>query len=137
MVHIDTTKPDRVLNPGTDLWEVIEAKEGKSSKGDAMLKLKLARVSDPQDHLFENIMLAGAGWGIGKKKLGALVPAGFKGDLDPLDLIGRRLWVSTGVETFEGQDRLRVMINDLKYAGLQPAEMVPEGCSLPADTPPF
>lgn len=139
MVHIDTTQPDRVLVPGVDLWEIKEAREDKSTKGDPMLSLKLFRVSNPADHIYDTIMLAGAGWPVGKKKLGALVPAGFNGDLDPLDLIGRRLWASTGIETYQGRDRLRVLIGDLKFAGLQPAEMVPPGCALPdgGDPVPF
>ena len=133
MVHIDTTQPDRILTPGIDLWQIIDADEGKSGKGDAMLSIKLSRVSSPTDHLYDTIMLAGAGWGIGKKKLGALVDPGFKGDLDPLDLRGIRLWVSTGVETYNGRDRLKVLIGDLKCAGIQPASMVPPGCALPEE----
>lgn len=133
MVHIDTTQPDRTLVPGTDLWAIKSCEEGKSSKGDAMLTLKLARVSNPGDHIYDTIMLAGAGWPVGKRKLGALLPAGFKGEFDVLELIGRRLWLSTGIESYQGRDRLRVLIADLKFAGMQPEGMVPPGCALPAE----
>lgn len=133
MVNVDMTQPDRKLVPGIDLWEIKEAADEKSSKGDGMLSLKLFRVSNPSDHIYDNIMLAGAGWPVGKKKLGALLPPNYKGNLDPLGLIGVRLWVSTGVEAYKGQDRLRVLIADLKFAGLQPAADVPPGCALPAE----
>lgn len=141
MVHIDTTRPDRVLVPGIDLWEIKEAGSDKSSKGDAMLKLKLFRVSDPSDHIYDNVMLAGAGWPVGKKKLGALLPVGFNADVDPLLFIGRRLWVATGVEQYKGRDQLKVLIAELRCGGMQPAGEVPPGKALPvepeADPTPF
>lgn len=133
MVHIDMTQPDRVLVPGVDLWEIKEAVDEKSAKGDPMIQIKLFRVSNPSDHLYDVIMLAGPGWPIGKKKLGALVEANFNGKLDLLDLLHRRLWVATEVQEYKGQPRLRVQIAStlLKHAGLQRAEDVPAGCALP------
>lgn len=136
MTHVDMTQPDRTLTPGTDLWEIKEAKDETSSKGDAMINLKLFRVSNPSDHLYDIVMLAGAGWPVGKKKLGALIPPGFNGNLDLLTLIGRRLWVSTGVETYNGRDRLKVLIADLRHAGFQVAADVPPGRALPVDPVP-
>ena len=79
------------------------------------------------------VMLAGGGWGIGKRKLAALLEPGFSGELDPLDLVGKRLWVSTGIETYEGKDRLKVMIDELKHAGYQREDDVPPGCVAPDD----
>lgn len=134
MVHVDMTQPDRELTPGVDLWEIIQCSSKVSRKGDQMLALKLARVSDPGDHIYDNIMLAGTGWGIGKKKLGALVPKDFKGDIDPLDFLGVRLWVETVVSEYEGKERLQVNIGGLKHGGYQRAEDVPEGKELPEET---
>lgn len=130
MTHVDMTQPDRVLVPGVDLWEIKEAKEEKSGKGDPMIVLKFSRVSNPSDHLYDRLMLAGNGWPIGKKKLGALLPADFKGSIDMLNLVGVRLWVSTGVEIYKEREQLRVM-SDLKHAGFQKAADVPPGCKLP------
>lgn len=141
MVNVDMNRPDRDLNPGVDLWEVMKSEATNSRAGDAMIRLKLFRVSDPAAHLFDNIMLAGGGWGIGKSKLVALgVSENFRGDLDPLDFVGRRVWVSTGVDSYEGKDRLKVMIDGLRYSGYQPADQVPPGCVAPepeSDRVPF
>lgn len=133
MVQIDMNEPDRDLNPGIDLWSVIASSEERASSGNKMIKLKLARVSHPNEHLFDNIMLSGGGWPIGKGKLQALLPADFKGDLDPLDFIGRRLWVATGVETYNGRDSLKVMIDQLKHKGYQREDDVPPGCVVPEE----
>lgn len=133
MVQIDMTQPDRELTPGVDLWEIMECKEDKSRSGDKMLRMKFFRVRAPSDHMYDNIMLAGGGWGIGKAKLSTLVASDFKGDLDPLDLVGKRVWISTGVETYQGKDRLKVMIDDLACKGYQPGEVAPDGCEAPAE----
>ncbi len=135
MVHIDLNKPDRELKPGVDLWEIMKASVEKSRNGDDMIKLKMFRVRSPEDHLYDNIMLAGGGWGIGKKKLGALLKEGFNAELDPLDLIGKNIWVSLGIEAYKGKDRLKVLIDELKFAGFQPEDQVPAGCKAPEPTP--
>jgi len=133
MVNIDMTQPDRALVPGIDLWEIMKSEDEKSSKGDAMLSLKLFRVSNKADHIFDSVMLAGNGWSIGKKKLGALLPADFKGNLDPLNLVGVRLWVSTTIDSYNGKERLKVNISELKHGGFQKAADVPPGCALPEE----
>ena len=136
MVHIDMNKAGREMNPGIDLWEIQKVELKTSRKGDQMLGVQFFRVSNTDDVVFDNIMLGGAGWGLGKSKLAALVPAGFAGDLDPLDLHGKRLWLSTGVESYKNKEgktreRLSVQIDDLKCAGYQPEDDVPEGCEAP------
>lgn len=131
MVYIDTTRPGRELSPGIDLWAIRECVAKRSRKGDNMLAIKFERVSDSGDHLYENVMLEGAGWEIGKEKLAALLEPGFKGDLDPLALIGRRLWVSTTVREYEGKSSLSVNIDELRHKGLQREEDVPPGCTPP------
>lgn len=145
MVNIDMTAPDPGLTPGVDLWEVIAAEEALSSGKDKMLKLKFCRVSSPGDKLDDNIMLAGKGWSIGKRKLAALLSPDFKGELDVLDLVHRRLWLSTGISQWTDskgavRDQLKVMIDGLKHAGYQRAEDIPPGCTAPtisADDIPF
>lgn len=123
MVNIDMNAPDRDMNPGVDLWRIESCVTARSSKGDAMLKLELARVSDPDSRIKDNIMLAGNGWGIGKQKLGAFVAGDFSGDFDPLDLVGKRVWVETIIKdwTYDGKSgqRLEVDINGLKHGGYQ------------------
>ncbi len=131
MVQIDMTRPDRDLTPGVDLWKIIKCEPVQSRAGDPMLKVKFARVSDPQEHIYDNIMLAGGGWGIGKQKLGALLEANFKGDLDPLDLVGKRLWLYTVVDTYKGKDNLKVGIEELRHAGYQRADDPPPGKDAP------
>ena len=139
MVYIDTNKPDRELIPGVDLWEVIQCSHSRSQAGTDMLKLKFARVSNSSDHLFDNIMLDGGGWSIGKQKLAALVDPGFAGDIDPLDFVGRRLWLETGVQEYTKKDggkgqSLKVLIEGLKHAGYQREDDPPPGKSVPAKT---
>lgn len=132
MVHIDLTKPDREFTPGVDLWEIREATHtrGRNGSGDPRLNLKLVRVTNTSDHLYDVVMLDGKGWGIGKAKLQALLPAGFAGDLDPLSLVGRRLWVETMIGEYEGKSRLQVNIKGLKHSGFQAEEEVPAGKDL-------
>lgn len=131
MVQIDMNKPDRDLTPGVALWVVKECSAGTSRKGDRMLKLKLARVEDETSHMYDNAMLEGGGWGIGKKKLGAFVPADFAGDFDPQSIVGERFWVCTTIRTYEGKDSLSVDHETLRHGGYQRADEVPPGCKLP------
>lgn len=133
MVHVDMNQPGADLRPGIDLWVVREATSKESRRGDAMINLRLARVRGGTGTLYDNIMLEGNGWGIGKSKLGAFLPPDFSGDLDPLDFVGRRLWAETVVKTGERGDKLEVNIKGLKHGGYQPAEDVPPGESLPDD----
>lgn len=133
MIDIDMNRPDRDLSPGIDLWEVAKAEATTSAGQVPMLSVAFFRCSDPGQRMYDNVMLAGNGWGIGKSKLVALgVAADFKGKLDPLDFVGRRVWLSTGVDVYQGKARLKVLIADLKHSGYQPADMVPEGCTAPA-----
>lgn len=134
MVHIDMNKPDASLLAGVDLWQIMTCTATVSGSGDQMLKLKFQRVSDPKAHLYDNVMLEGRGWGIGRQKCGALLSPDFSGDLDPLDLVGAQLWVETKVEEYQGKKRLAVDIKGLKHGGFQRREDVPKGKELPADT---
>ena len=136
MVKIDMNKEDPGLEPGVDLWRIIACTSGQSRAGDGMLKLKLARVSNLSNHMYDNIMLGGNGWGIGKAKLGVLLESGFSGDVDPLDFVGTELWTETVAEEYEyngkSGKRLAVNINGLKHGGYQRREDVPPGKELPA-----
>jgi len=137
VVHIDMNRPDDSLAPGVDLWQIVSCTAKPSRGGDNMLALKFERV-DGGGNLFDNVMLGGGGWGIGKQKLAALVEPGFTGDLDPISLVGKRLWIETVVDNFEGRDRLKVNIKGLKHGGYQRADDVPPGCTMPAvDEAPF
>lgn len=153
MVRIDTDKPAdqparAPLTPGVDLWQVAKAEETTSAKSGAqMLKLEMHRVSTLTqkypDRVFDNVMLEGGGWGIGKEKLMALLGGPFKGDLDVLDLLNKRVWLSTGIETYDGKDRLKVLVSDPKasngfaWCGIQHEKNVPAGHALPGEDTPF
>lgn len=138
MTNVDMTKKaSRPLTPGIDLWEIMEAKDGKSkSKNESLLNLKFFRVAKRNDHIYDSVMLEGDGWPMGQKKLGALLPPDFNGDLDPLSLVGKRLWLATSVQTYNGNDSLKVNPKGgLKFAGYQPAADVPAGCTTPVEEP--
>ena len=131
MVFIDLSKPDEALKPGIDLWSILGCEEAKSRGGDQMLKIKFSRDSDPSCHLYDIIMLEGAGWGIGKQKLAALLGKGFSGELDTIDLLQKRIWVNVVVDTYDSKDRLKVGIEELAFAGYQPESQVPPGKTAP------
>lgn len=138
MVHFNmkaaAESSNRELTPGTDLWFVTAAKSGFTANKDPKIDLMLKRISDPRDWLFETLSLGGPGAGIAAKKLRAMGYADdFDGEVDPLDLIGKEVWAATGVQEYQGKKSLRVMIGELKYAGMQPRDDVPAGCSLPPD----
>lgn len=163
MADIDTDKPveqsdRRKLVPGIDLWQIVTAQETKSEKsGAAMFKIALNRVSSMRqkypDQVIDYIMLEGGGWGIGKEKLMAVLGGPFKGKLDALDLVNRRVWISTGTETYKTVDKktgemverekLKVLVTDPKqsngfaWCGIQHEKNVPAGCALPGEDTPF
>lgn len=145
MPYIDMTKSGRDLKPGVDLWRVEQCVARPSRNGDQMFEMKLARASNDQDTILDWIMLEGGGWEIGKEKLRAYgIGPDFKGELDALSFVGKRVWAATAISPYtdkEGKQResLKVDINELKFNGLQPENDVPPGCSAPAaevdDTP--
>ena len=140
-MEIDMNKePETGLLVGTHLWEVRGAKIEKSQKsGEPMLVLKL---KCGEIELTDRAMLGGGGWGIGKAKLIALgMSPTFKGSLDPLDFIGRKVWIATVKGQFEGLDKktgakktiykMEVDIDQLANAGYQEHEKIPEGAVVP------
>ena len=142
MVEIDMTKePTDGFLVGINLWEVVACKSGKSQAGDAKLEVKFRAVGT-ETEMVDHLMLVGKGWGIGRAHLTALgLPLDFKGALDPLDFIGKKLWLATHVEERPGVDRatgeprkfknLRVDIDRLAFKGYQPEADVPVGCVAP------
>ena len=134
--------------PGVHLWEVTKSEAGTSQSQHPKFSVEAERV-EGDGRLYDTIMLAGGGWGIGKAKLTALgVPMDFDGDLDPLDLVHRRFWASTGIEEYtvasgkhagKKREKLKVLIDDLEHCGYQHVDKVPPGCDSPAalDEPPF
>jgi hypothetical protein len=144
MVYIDMTDDgSKDLVHGVNLWHVSNcyAAVAKSS-GESMLVVTL--ICGPSK-IDDNIMLTGRGWyGIGRKKLFALgVAPDAAGELDPMTLIGRKVWVATFVETSftdrrtnevkECQPRLRVDIKQLACAGYQIESDVPPGATVPQE----
>lgn len=121
---------------GTHLWTVDSATFGKSRKGDSMLTLKLSCLPNDRNEaatMSDIIMLQGPGFGIGKPKLVALgVKPNHSGPFDPLDLHGRRVWISTVEQQWEHEgksgSRIAVDITQLSHKGYQPEDNVPPGC---------
>jgi hypothetical protein len=126
---------------GVNLWTISSCSLTKSSKGDNMLKLDLVC---GEAKLKDNIMLGGAGWGMGRRKLIALgVPETGKLTIDPPGFIGMKVWASTKMEpntwtdSKTGQqrsgERLVVDVKELTHAGFQHVNNIPAGCTMPAD----
>lgn len=162
-MYIDTDKPAdqpkrKPLVAGIDLWHVAKAEQAKSAKSGAnMLKIELVRVSQMReqypDRIYEIVMLEGPGWAIGKEKLVAFMGGPVKGEFEPLDLLDKRVWLSTGTETYKTVDKktgemverekLRVLVTDPKqsgafhWCGIQHEKNVPAGCALPGEDTPF
>lgn len=141
MVYIDSEAPDPSMEPGIDLWKVIQCEHATAQKSGApMFKIKLARCSNSEQHMYDIIMLGGPGrkYGIGKLRA-ILATASIQGDIDPLDLVGKRVWVATKIEVYtnkQGQDAEKLAVNSavLRCGGYQPEQEVPDGYSLPAPT---
>lgn len=149
MVEIDMNKePADAMLTGINLWEVRACKSERSQKGDPKLVVKFQAVGT-EIELTDHIMLGGGGWGIGKAHLLALgVPPGYTGSLDPLDFIGRKVWLATHVEERQGLAtkgpnagkmmtfrNLRVDINALENKGYQAEANVPAGATRTGDGP--
>lgn len=146
MVEIDMNKePTDSMLTGIHLWEVKGCKSERSSKGDPMLTVTLRTFNQENEYeLVDRIMLAGNGWALGKPKLIALgMEPTFKGDLDPLDFIGRKVWLATHVEEREALAtrganagkmmtfrNMRVDVSQLTHKGYQPEALVPQGATV-------
>ena len=140
MFELDMTKePESRWLTGVNLWEVRSAAIERAKSGEMMLVLKL---KCGEYELKDRAMLGGGGWGIGRNKLAALgVSAEFKGKFDPLDFIGRKVWIATAMSSFEGIDKktgeprkfpkLDVDIDGLPLSGYQVADKIPPGARAP------
>lgn len=144
---IEVNMEDSGYVEGINLWRLVECKpDTAKTSGSPMLVLKLRAGSS---EITDRVMLAGGGWKLGRRKLMALgVAENHKGAIDPLSFLNKLLWVATIVKpnTYikDGEtktvDRLEVDINQLKYAGLQPANDPPPGFTAPpadVDETPF
>jgi hypothetical protein len=138
---------DEILT-GTHLWRIASAAPERSRGGDRMLVLKLTctRPGHADAKLTDRLMFEGRGWGIARGKLMALgIGVDFKGKLDPLSLVDRRVWVATVERSYsyekDGEKRTgkdcSVDINQLKHNGYQAEQDVPPGCDIDtyADSP--
>lgn len=144
MVYIDMTDDgSKDLVQGINLWHVSNAFAKVSNNGDDMLVVTL--ICGPSK-VEDTIMLTGRGWyGIGRKKLFALgVAPDAKGELDPMSLCGRKVWVATAIQTSyvdkrtqevkECQPRLIVDIKQLESAGYQSESNPPAGATMPDES---
>lgn len=130
-MFVDMTRPDADLTAGIDLWQVRDAKEKTSQKGAPMLALQFVRCSGGAT-LYDNILLDGGGWPIGKRKLTALgLSPTHRGDIEPAAFLEKRVWLATMLKTYNGRDSLVVDIGQLKFAGYQPEGDPPPGRTVP------
>lgn len=145
MVEIDMTHEGDDMLVGVNLWDVNRAYFKKSQKGDDMLVLELG---NGNAKLVDRLMIQGRGWPIARKKLLALgMPEDFRGALDPVQFINRRVWVATKIDEREGIDNrtgakvtyrnLAVDVNALRCNGYQPEAELPAGCVMPDSNVPF
>jgi hypothetical protein len=121
MVKIDMGAPVPGQAPeGVYLAEVKSAvpKASKSS-GEMMLEMVyLCRHESDAFEVRDYIMLGGKGWGMGHAKLCALgIPKDFEGDLDPTDLIGKRVHLHLVEEEYTNQRTGRTSKNLRPDAG--------------------
>lgn len=96
-----------VPQPGYHLVTVGEAKEGRSQKGDAYLNLRLD-VKDGERLCYDILMCQGKGLSIGLAKLKALGVKEGSPRINPQELVGRRVWVYTDFEEYQGKTSLKV-----------------------------
>lgn len=141
MVRINMNKEvtDGML-VGIHLWEVRACKDARSQSGELKLQIELQAVGT-ETKLTDHIMLEGKGWGIGKAHLIALgIDPTADADIDPLDFIGKRVWIATHVEEKEALatrganagkmmvfKNLRVDLKQLDSLGYQHESKVPNG----------
>ncbi len=130
MPHVNMSRPDRDLTPGTFLWTVATSTEKTAKSGSPMFVIELRK--DDGTVVRDNIMLGGNGWSIGKPKLSALgFGSDFDGDIEASDIVGRKVWATVAQEEYNGRTRLAVDIRELTHAGYSPESDVPKGCSKP------
>lgn len=129
---------DALPTAGVHYAEVKESKVKKSESGNTMFSIVLYRVDDGAKLCYDNILLTGAGRGIGMQKLKGLgVPEGTT-SLDAADLIGRRCFVAVKSDTYNGKTRLAVDIAQGPFKGLWLESAPPEGFSAtPASADPL
>lgn len=110
-MHVDMNAPvEGDVPEGTYLAEVKSAKEKTANSGNAMIAIEFRGVEETFS-VYDNIMLMGKGWGLGRAKLVGLgVGSDFSGDLDLADLIGRRVYLHLAEEEYQGRKRLKVDI---------------------------
>lgn len=110
-IEIPWSAPDGKLTPGRYKYKIREAKE-KFSKGNApMIALTLDAVGFGKKLCYDNIMLGGDGWGIGKAKLQGLGIGENMKQLDALSLIGSGGYVAVKSKEYNGKTSLEVDIS--------------------------
>lgn len=106
MVEVNMSAPVGGNEPeGTYLGNVSKAEEFTSRSGHPGLKLEFGCVHEGATFTVrDTIMLGGGGWGMGRARLTALgVPEDFTGNLDPLDLVGRQVYIHLTHEEYTGR----------------------------------
>lgn len=101
---------------GDAVVECVDAEEKRSQKnGDPYMSLKL-KMDDYNWHVYDVVMFAGKGAGIGKKKAEAF-GVDVEGEVGPDDFIGRRVLAHLVYESYEGKRKLAVDISQGEYCG--------------------
>lgn len=104
--------------PGTHFAEIAECTlkhskpSEKSPSGEDYFSVKLILPDSAGEYLcHDNLMLGGGGatMGIAKLKTLGFFRRGEEEDIEPHQLVGKRVWVTVGNETYDGKTRLKVI----------------------------
>jgi len=135
-IEIPWDADDGNLKPGVYLAKIRECtyKFAKTS-GTPMLSLVLDASDFGRKLCHDNIMLGGGGWGIGKGKLKCLGYDESMKELDPVDLIGKYVFVAVKEREYNGQKQLEVDIKQGK-AGYWAENDPPQGVLSPNEPAP-
>jgi hypothetical protein len=138
MVHVNMSKePESRVVTGINLWEVRDAKLERAASGargwmlSYTLKFRDAELKD-------RAQLEGNGWYFGRPKLLAMgLPLAFDGDIDPLDFIGKKVWLATigkkDISTKTGKPTEYTIVDETQLdRGYQHADRVPDGATVAA-----
>lgn len=110
MVRVDMNAPVPGSAPdGVYIADVAKAKATLTKGGDPAINLEFGcSYGGTVFKVYDTIMLNGRGWSLGRPKLTALgVPSEFSGDLDPADLLGRRVYLHLAFQEYQGKRSLK------------------------------
>lgn len=135
-VNKDTTF--RPVDPGTYYAEVERCEENKSANsGDPYFNIRFKEVPSGRFLCYDNIMLEGRGKDIGYAKLTQLGIDETVGELAPLNLIGRRVYLALKHHKKGDEVRAAVNINKFRCGYMSEKDGAPPRAAGPKEDVPF